>query len=161
MGVEMELCSQVLSDERFYKRYMEYLACGVEYGYMTDCIVMYYQEMMIFREACYSSGRARTVYDATYHFIKGDLQTIPASLPDMSFEGQKNAPITGTLPAGTDRDRIYGIYTAPDEGSLTINSDGTFVYYPAKDFTGEVTFRLCYREMFGWSEPFEVTLTVK
>lgn len=161
MGVEMELCSQVLSDERFYKRYMEYLACGVEYGYMTDCIVMYYQEMMIFREACYSGGRARTVYDATYHFIKGDLQTIPAALPDMSFEGQRNAPITGTLPAGTDRDRAFGIYTSPDEGSLTINSDGTFVYYPPKDFTGEVTFRLCYREMFGWSEPFEVTLTVK
>jgi hypothetical protein len=79
----------------------------------------------------------------------------------MSFEGQKNAPITGTLPAGTDRDRTFGIYTSPDEGSLTINSDGTFVYYPPKDFTGEVTFRLCYREMFGWSEPFEVTLAVK
>ena len=116
---------------------------------------------MIFRNACYSKGMARTVYDATYHFIKGDLQIVPDSLSDMSLEGRKNTPITGTLPANTDVGRTFGIYTSPTEGSLTINSDGTFVYYPPKDFTGEITFRLCYREMFDWSEPFEVTITVK
>lgn len=161
MGVEMELCSQVLSDERFFRRYMEYLACGAKYGYMNDCIVMYYQEMMIFRNACYSQGKARAVYDATYHFIKGDLQTVPEPISSAAYEGEKNTPITGTLPAGTDVERTFGIYTSPHRGSLTVNSDGTFTYYPEKDFTGEVTFRLCYRELFDWSEPFDVTVTVK
>ncbi len=161
MGVEIEISYQAMGDDVFYRRYMEYLASGAKHGYMNDCIIMYYQERLIFKDACYSSGKARAIYDATYHFIKGDLQTVPDPIPDATFEGEKNAPITGTLPAGTDTERAFEICVAPDVGSLTLSPDGTFAYYPQKDFTGEVTFRLRYRELFDWSEPFDVTVTVK
>ena len=77
MGVEMEIDNACLSDRLFYKKYMEYIALGAETGYMTDTVNMYYQSIGIFGEAARSASyMARSVYDVTYHYIKGDLKNL-------------------------------------------------------------------------------------
>ncbi len=162
MGVEMEICGDSLTDINFFKKYMQYVAGGVDYGYMTDCIVMYYQEVYAFRNACNSDTvMGRMVYDATYHFIKEDLKYQPDSLENISATVEKDTPYTGTLGLSTEKLHEFSVYLAPDHGSVTLNSDGTFVFYPETGYTGDVKFSLVYSEYLGWSEPCEVTITVK
>lgn len=162
MGVEMELFEDVLSKELFFKKYMQYIAGGVEYGYMNDSIIMYYQSVTAIRDAAYSkSTMARTVYEQTYHFIKGDLKYKPDTLDNLKYEAKKDTPYNGDL--GISDDRLYqlALDVVPDHGSVTLNNDGTFTYYPEKGYTGEVKFSFVYSEYLGWSDPCEVTITVK
>ena len=162
MGVEMEICSDALTSINFFKKYMQYIAGGVEYGYMTDCIVMYYQGVTDFRDACNSGNiMGRMIYDATYHFIKEDLKYKPDSLANVSAEVQKNTPYAGKIEFANDNLHELAINVYPDHGSVTLSNDGTFIYYPEKDYTGEVKFSFIYSEYLGWSDPCEVTITVK
>lgn len=162
MGVEMEICTDSLSDIRFFKKYMQYVAGGAEYGYMNDCIVMYYQEMFAFRDACYSKSlMCRMIYDATYHFIKGDLKYKPDTINNTTIETTKNTPVSGNFNFETEKLREFKINTMPEHGTVTINNDGSFTFYPEKDFVGEVKFSFSYSEYLGWSDPCEVVINVK
>lgn len=162
MGVEMEICSEVLVNKNFFRKYMQYLAGGVEYGYMNDCIIMYYQGVYDFRDACNSdSVMGRMVYDTTYHFIKGDMQYNPDPVANITVDADKNSPYTGKIDFANDNLRELEIYMYPDHGSVTVNQDGSFIYYPEKDYTGEVKFSFIYSEYLGWSDPCEVTINVK
>jgi hypothetical protein len=49
----------------------------------------------------------------------------------------------------------------PEHGTVTINNDGSFTFYPEKDFVGEVKFSFTYSEYLGWSDPCEVVINVK
>ncbi len=161
MGLEMELFEDVLSKELFFKKYMEYIAGGVEFGYMDDCIIMYYQSVTTIRDAAYSSSTmARTVYDQTYHFIKGDIKYQPDVINNLSYTAEMNTPLTVDLKLD-DKMRLFKTNIVPDHGSVTMNNDGTFNYYPETDYTGEVKFSFSYSEYLGWSDPCEVTITVK
>ncbi|MBO5869401.1 MAG: DUF4855 domain-containing protein, partial [Clostridia bacterium] len=143
MGLEMEMTGAALSDIKYFKKYMQYVAGGVEYGYMDDCIVMYYQSVYDFRDACNSKNvLGRMIYDSTYHFIKGDLKYKPDALENVSETAEKDTPFVGKLEVNTDKLHEFGVYLAPDHGSVTLNSDGTYVYYPEKGYTGEVKFSL-------------------
>ncbi len=162
MGFEMEVDGTCLSQPMFYKKYMEYLGSGAEFGYMNDTIVMYYQALTIFRDAANShSAMARNVYDQTYHFIKGDLNTSPDATTGLTVTADKNTPVTGTIEFANDLPREYCVEVMPENGTVSMNGDGTFTFYPEKDFTGEVKFSFAYNEFLGWSEPCEVTVTVK
>lgn len=162
MGLEMEICSDALSNLNFFKKYMQYVAGGVEYGYMTDCIIMYYQGVTDFRDACNSKTvMGRMVYDATYHFIKEDLQYKPDSLANIEATIDESAPYTGKIEFSNEKLRELAVEVFPDHGSVTLNNDGTFIYYPEKGYTGEVTFSFIYSEYLGWSDPCEVTITIE
>ncbi len=162
MGVEMELFEDVLSKELFFKKYMQYIAGGVEHGYMNDCIIMYYQSVTAIRDAAYSkSAMARTVYEQTYHFIKGDLKYKPDTLENLKFDAKKDTPYNGDFNINDDRLYQFALDVVPDHGSVTLNNDGTFTYYPEKGYTGEVKFSFVYSEYLGWSDPCEVIITVK
>lgn len=162
MGVEMEICYEALSKRDFFKKYMEYVAGGVEYGYMKDTIVMYYQDVLDYYDACYSGTvMGRMIYDYTYHFIKEDLDYNPDALPPITAEVEKNTPYVGKFNFENDYLREIKIAVYPDHGTVTVNSDGTFVFYPETDYTGEVKFSFAYSEYLGWSDPCEVTVTVK
>jgi len=162
MGVEMEICSQALWDINYFKKYMQYIAGGVEFGYMDDCIVMYYQTVFDFRDACNSGTiMGRMVYDSTYHFIKGDLKYKPDAIENIYATVDKNTPYNGSIKIDNDKLCQLEIYTAPKHGSVSLNNDGTFVFYPEKDYSGDVTFSFVYSEYLGWSDPCEVTITVK
>lgn len=162
MGVEMEIHGDCLNNVQFFKKYMQYVAGGVEYGYMNDCIIMYYQDMFVFRDACNSkSAMGRMIYDTTYHFIKGDLKYNPEAVEKLTAETQMNTPVSGGFEFGSDMLREFAINEMPEHGTVTINNDGTFTFYPEKDFTGEVSFSFVYSEYLGWSEPCEVVINVK
>ena len=162
MGVEMEICSDSLTNIQFFKKYMQYVAGGAEYGYMNDCIVMYYQEIFAFRDACNSETiMGRMIYDATYHFIKGDLEYKPAAISNTVLETEKNTPVGAEFTFETEKLREFQILEMPENGTVTINNDGSFTYYPEKDFSGEVKFSFIYSEYLGWSDACEVVINVK
>lgn len=161
MGVEMEICGDSLTDINYFKKYMQYVAGGVEFGYMTDCIVMYYQDVYAFRNACNSKTvMGRMAYDATYHFIKEDLEYQPKPLENIKVTTEKDTPYSGKLDVDSDKLHEFSIYLAPDHGAVTLSDDGSFTFYPEKGYTGDVTFSLVYSEYLGWSEPCEITITV-
>ena len=101
------------------------------------------------------------VYDATYHFIKEDLKYKPDALPAINATVDKKTAYSGKIEVPGDKLSQLAIDTFPNHGSLTVNDDGSFTYYPETDFTGEVTFSFVYSEYLGWSDPCEVTITVK
>ncbi len=162
MGVEMEIDSACLSDRLFYKKYMEYITLGAETGYMTDTVNMYYQGMGIFGEAARSASyMARSVYDVTYHYIKGDLKNVPDTLEPHTFEAEKNKIFKGELGLDGRVLREFKISALPEHGTVAFCDDGSFYYFPEKDFTGEVTFTFVYNEYLSWSEECKITIHVK
>ncbi len=163
MGLEMEICESVLANDLFYKKYMQYISAGAELGYMDDCIIMYYQSAYIYRDAAYSKNTmARSVYDHTYHFIKGDLEHKPEVLENLEYTIDKNTVYTGKFEFKTDAImREFQFEAFVDHGYVTLNGDGSFTYYPEKDYTGEVSFSFIYNECLGWSDPCQVTINVE
>ena len=163
MGFEMEIDGPALSNIMYYSKYMEYLGSGATLGYMNDTINMYYQSVTVFLDAARSENiMARNVYDQTYHYIKGDLNYNPAAIEGLNYtDAAKNTPYVGTIEFDNALPRMYQITVMPDQGTVTMNGDGTFTFYPAKDFTGEAKFTFVYSEYLGWSDPCEVTITVK
>lgn len=162
MGFEMEICGEALTSELFFKKYMQYISAGAEYGYMDDCIVMYYQSVYDFKNAAYSKTfMGRTVYEQTYHFIKGDLKYKPDTLDKASFDANKNEIYIGTIPFSEEKMREFRLEVTADHGSVTLNDDSTFTFYPEKDYVGEVTFSFSYSEYLGWSDACEVVINVK
>ena len=53
------------------------------------------------------------------------------------------------------------LIAGPEHGSLQLNADGSFVYTPAQQFSGEDAFTYEARDAFGASDPVTVTLTVR
>ncbi len=162
MGVEMEIDNQSLGDKLFFKKYMEYITLGAESGYMTDTVNMYYQGVNIFKKAAESTElMARTVYDTTYHYIKGDLQNIPDTLDPYYFEIESNKIYEGNLGFTDEKLREFKVSALPEHGTVIFCDDGRFYYFPEKDYEGEVTFAFVYNEYLSWSAPCEITINVK
>ena len=162
MGVEIEICGSSLGDKQFFKKYMEYLALGAETGYMTDTVNMYYQERLAFNKAAYSTTEmARTIYESTYHYIKGDLKNVPDTLEDMSFEGEKNKIFRGKIPFESEKLREFKISVLPEHGTVIFDDDGSFYYFPEKDYEGEIRFSFVYNEYLSWSEDCEIVINLK
>lgn len=162
MGVEMEICGDSLVDERFFKKYMEYIEGGIRYGYMSDCVIMYYQEVYAFKNACYSKTEmGRMVYEYTYGFIKDSLKSSPEKLENQQYETSANTPLRGKVETKSSYLTEFRVALSPSSGTVTLNYDGTFTFYPEKDFKGEVKFSVEYSEYLGWSDPCEITITVK
>ncbi len=162
MGVEIEICSDSLVDKKYFKKYMEYLEGGIKYGYMSDCVIMYYQEVSAFKNACYSDTEmGRMVYEYTYGFIKDSLNGSPEKLETQFFETAVNTPICGKIETNSTYLNELRLAVSPENGSVTLNDDGSFTFYPEKNFKGKVTFAIEYSEYLGFSEPCEITVTVK
>ena len=162
MGVEMEIHEPSLSDKAFFKKYMEYVALGAESGYMTDTVNMYYQSFDVFKTAAYSAEQmARTVYDVTYHYIKGDLKNVPDTLAPYRFEVKKNEIYEGDLGLDGQTMREFKISVLPEHGTVVFYDDGTFCYFPEKGYVGEVKFTFVYNEYLSWSEECEIVLNIK
>ena len=162
MGIEMEICTDALRNKLFFKKYMQYLAGGIEFGYMNDAVNMYYQSTFIYRDAAKSDNlMARTIYDTTYHYIKGDMQYSPDKLENLNYNAKKNEVFTGKLEFDAEKLREFEVYLTADHGSVTMNEDGTFNFYPEKDYTGETKFSFVYSEYLGWSEPCEVVINIQ
>ncbi len=162
MGFEMEIDEASLGDKLFFKKYMEYITLGAETGYMTDTVNMYYQGFSTFKKAAESNElMARTVYDTTYHYIKGDLQNVPETLDTYHFQIRGNKIYEGDLGFTDEKLREFKVSALPEHGTVIFCDDGRFYYFPEKDYVGEVKFTFVYNEYLSWSQPCEIVIDVQ
>ncbi len=161
MGIEIEIASATFNNAKLYRRYLEYLAGGAKYGYMENCVHMYYQEIYCYYDAATAGGPARQIYDYTYQFIKGTLPANPDAIEKVSVKGAKNTAIQGKTMADVPSGYTFDIVSMPESGTVSVGNDGSFVFYPEKDFTGTVTFTYIYNSGFGNSEICTAEITVE
>ncbi|MFA6730807.1 MAG: DUF4855 domain-containing protein [Eubacteriales bacterium] len=162
MGIEIEIDSKAFSNDLYLKRYMEYLKSGVTYGYINDCVHMYYMAMNDLNVAQNSENpKLRLIYDYTYHFIKGSLNITPPVLENTSITCGANTPLVSNLNPGKDITMLFKLVASPAHGTVSINPDGSFTYYPDKNYSGEDSFSFVYSRYLDYSLPCEVTVTVE
>ena len=162
MGIEIEIASATFQNEKLYRRYLEYLAGGAKYGYLENCVHMYYQEILCYYNAAKSGdAKVRLIYDYTYQFIKGTLSANPEALETVSVKGGKNTLITGQVMDTVPEEYTFNTVSMPESGTVSLANDGTFTYFPEKDFTGKVTFTYTYNAGLGESKICTVEITVE
>lgn len=98
--------------------------------------------------------------DATVTITISAANTAPVVSP-VSLTGTENTAVTGTL-TGTDADGDTLTFaegaTAETNGTVVINSNGTFTFTPTTDFTGVATFS--YRANDGTVNSADATVTI-
>jgi hypothetical protein len=162
MGIEIEIDSKALSNDLYLQRYMNYLKYSVYYGYMNDCIHMYYMGYNDLNNTYNSkSAKIRLIYDYTYQFIKGTLDITPDAVSEIKLDATKETPCVSTLNSGNDNTKQFKVSVSPSHGTVSINADGSFTYYPDKGYTGTDTFSYVYSEYLDYSAPCTVTINVK
>ena len=92
MCIEIEADYRALDNDVFFRKYLGYLAGGVEFGYMKDSLHMYYEAGGLFGSAANSTGKPRIIYDATYQFIKKTLRSKPEAPAKKTVSCRKNTP---------------------------------------------------------------------
>ncbi len=161
MGIEIEIGSANLNDPVLRQRYIEYLMGGVQYGYLKNCIHMYYQEVTAYYAASTSGDpRVRQLYDYTYQFIKGTLEAYPDALETLKVNGKANEIVYGKI-TENKVDYTIDVIQSPEHGTLSLGADGSFAYYPEKDFTGTVTFVYTFNAGLGESKPCTIEITIE
>ncbi|MCG9706573.1 retention module-containing protein [Photobacterium damselae] len=81
---------------------------------------------------------------------------------DVSAETQEDTAVTGQLTAtDADGDNLtFKPGTNPENGSVTINADGSWEYVPNPDFNGEDSFTVVVDDGNGGTDTFTVTVNV-
>lgn len=162
MGIEIEISGKSFTNDILYRKYLEYLSGGVLYGYMEDCVHMYYQDVTVYYDAATSKDESiRQLYDYTYQFIKGTLDVYPDTLDELKLTAQKGTILSGTIWEDAPSYVAFELSSSPEQGTVSVSTDGTFTYYAPADFTGTVSFTYTYTEGLCDSEPCTVTITVE
>lgn len=160
MCIEIEHNREAFSNPLYLRNYMLYLYYGATEGYM-DSIHIYYDNLENISLLAYSDDpMMRFQYDATYHFIKGDLDVTPDTRDTVNLTVSKDTATTGTI--GIEGEfALYTLTGATANGHIALSSDGSFIYYPEKGFTGIDSFTYTYNNYLGESETCSVVITVK
>ena len=163
MCIELEMQDSTLSDKRYFTKYMNYLKHGVKDGYM-DAIHMYYQGFGIMARAAKSpNARTRLIYDYTYRFVKRDLKTVPDyDNASLEFDCSKETVFTGSVAGDIARgSAIFAPEITPAHGSIAMEEDGSFTYYPNAGFTGSDTFTFRISRYLDFSEEITVSVNIE
>jgi hypothetical protein len=90
----------------------------------------------------------------------------PIAVSD-SYGIPQNTPLTVAAPGVLDNDSDLNgdpltavLENGPDQGSLTLNPDGSFLYTPNQDFSGQDSFSYRANDGSASSTPVSVTITV-
>ncbi|MBR5264086.1 MAG: DUF4855 domain-containing protein [Clostridia bacterium] len=160
MCVEIEHNFEAFADPLFLRNYMLYLYYGAVSGYM-DSIHIYYDNIENISLMAYSDDpMIRFQYEATYHFIKGDLEVTPETRETIKLSTKKGTVLEDTL----NTENSFSLYTLTSDakhGTVSLATDGTLRYYPDKDFTGTDSFTYTYNNYLGESETCTVEITVE
>lgn len=159
MSIEIEMDGKVVSDERYRLRYYEYLKQGAKLGFMEDAMHLYYMGVKPYNLAKSVSPAIRQIYDYTYGFIKGTLELTPEKLDDVYVTTGVNTMISGNL-INDGLPHIFELIDPPSHGTVTLNDDGTFDYYPDKGYNGSDVFTFRYSDMLDYSDTVSVNVTV-
>lgn len=159
MCVEIEMNS--VNNPAEVRRYMEYLAAGVEYGYM-HAVKMYYQGGVpgAFHAGYESTDPfKRAVYDMTYLFAKERFTT---EAPDYTVGKTEftcsDGIVVGSPEFSSDKGFQAEVAVSPAHGDLRFNGDGFFNYYPHEGFTGTDRFAVVLD--FGYTKSPEIVITI-
>lgn len=150
MCVEMELSAW--SNRLNIERYKQYIRKGVEYGYM-DSIKVYYLGVIptdLTQALDNGDDYAKSVYKDTYLYAKGRLDESYSALPEAA---EVTAPqsaeyacdgraFTGKIEVDSDDLYTVTLAVSPRYGSLRLDADGSFTYYPLQGYTGADSFRV-------------------
>src|SRR5690606_6727668 len=88
--------------------------------------------------------------------------TPPVPAGGSAFVTAEDTPLTGRLTADdAEGDPVtFSVVALPDDGSLTLQDDGSFVYQPPQDYFGTVSFRAAASDGELVSDPFDVSIEV-
>lgn len=162
MCIEIEISGQSLTSDNFMQRYFEYLKGGTYYGYMDSAMHMYYQDMLCYGNAATSSDpKARLIYDYTYQFIKHTLDIYPEKAKNITIDAVKDSVLEGSVKATDSSIAGYTLTLSPAHGTVTINADGSYCYYPDAGYTGTDRFEYAYNEGLDYSPSCVVEIKVK
>ena len=76
MGIEMEL--NAFHGQESDTKWLEYLNAGVEFGYMNDALLGYYQNVKdVGKAAKLADNNRKIYYDYLYQFVKGTYEIVP------------------------------------------------------------------------------------
>ena len=123
-------------------------AAGIFFSQFKDLLTL----ILLGAAAVSDDPKNRLIYDYTYQFIKKTLKLAPDARDAMSFTCETDKPFVGTLAPESEKNVSYTVSISPAHGTVTINADGTFVYYPDKGYTGTDTFSYCISEQLGFSD---------
>lgn len=70
-GVEVEFDTRALTDERFRRRFYDYLDAGVAYGWMKGALLGYYEGGRAVLDFYGGGAEGRKLYDDLYRFVRG------------------------------------------------------------------------------------------
>lgn len=166
MSVEIELLDwDNRSDVKKYKEYLEY---GVKYGYM-DAVKVYYLGVLPtgLTRALEGDKYTSSIYRDTYLFSNGLLDETysaeemgSADAPeDVNVTGKANTAIKGAVDSA-DNSILAIVIVSPKYGLLKLNTDGSFIYTPYKNFTGTDCFCVADMLTYGTGGSCTVTVTV-
>lgn len=166
MCVEMELSEWMMRVN--IERYKEYLAKGVEYGYM-DAVKVYYLGIIptdLTQALDGGDEYTSSVYRDTYLFAKGLLDSSYQPLPeggeiknpsDITVDCNDGS-VSGELSVESDEYHTFVVTVSPRYGSLRLNEDGSFDYIPLKGYKGTDSF--CVAADFNGNLSESATVTV-
>lgn len=173
-GVEIETLSPyAYTDGGDYlnasRNYLEYLYQGVRSGYDKN-LKTWYQgagpgSIYSFCYADTNNARGkllRSLYDATYSFIKGTLAVDRLTIKgDTSVTGEKSSRIRGeyTVSGGYTALMKYTVSQQPKNGVVDAYAGG-FKYVPLGDFVGEDEFEITVSDGISESAVLSVKVTV-
>ena len=106
--------------------------------FTSDTVYVYYYDS---ESDCYSPG--------TRVYLNVESCNNPPIANNSTISGDEDAPYQGDLSSNDsdpDGDElIYSVVDSPDNGSLTLNPDGTYTYLPNEEFVGtdEFTYQVC------------------
>jgi len=86
----------------------------------------------------------------------------PPTVPDYSFATSEGVPVGGTV-VGTDPDGhrlTYKMYNGPSNGTLIVESDGSWVYTPFDGYTGSDYFSVKVTDSRGASATSRIDITI-
>lgn len=95
-GVEMEFDTRVFNSPAWTDRFWAYLDAGVQYGWMTNSLLGYYEGGRALHQLVETGGPAgREMYDALYRFVRGTYQPsgrthLPAYRPPAPLPLERN-----------------------------------------------------------------------
>ena len=82
---------------------------------------------------------------------------------DDSITASEDVPFVGTLPVASDVDAdalSYALTSAPANGSVVINGDGSYTYTPVADYNGADSFTYTVSDGNGGSNTYTVSVSV-
>lgn len=147
-GMSVEIEMSYYSDPLNIKRYKEYLQKGVEYGYMNSIKIYYLGIIPTDLTQAYDKGDeyARSAYKDTYLYAKNKLDETYVASPPAASDAPEDASYTtsgrldGKIVINTSETYKMVITVSPRYGSIRLEPDGSFAYYPISGYVGKDSF---------------------